>query len=217
MKRDRTKKLKANAKLDVRLPDQLKEEFLARCREEGVSSGAVIRSLIVGYVPDRRRGSPVRLASLKVMMMRRVRWIIGLIAGGTAAATGTLALVFAPSASAEDLRLDYFLEVGKFTVAQGRLLAPFDQPVTSPTTGDENPHHFSVTARPCAPDAQAPCSPDRLILEMVIYREGPQGREIVSTPTLIVHPDNMAAIGIGQQDNRDVTLVLFPVLTRSAD
>lgn len=50
MKRSSIEGLKHNAKLDVRLPDQLKDEFLARCRKEGVSSGAVIRSMMLDYV-----------------------------------------------------------------------------------------------------------------------------------------------------------------------
>ncbi|MBL4544522.1 MAG: hypothetical protein JKP95_00985 [Oceanicaulis sp.] len=64
MKRDRIENLKHNAKLDVRLPDQLKDEFLARCREEGVSSGAVIRSLMIDYVTARPRRWSVMAAGV---------------------------------------------------------------------------------------------------------------------------------------------------------
>ena len=65
MNRDQIESLKANAKLDVRLPDQLKDAFLARCRAEGVSSGAVIRSLILDYLKPRPRLWPAMAARVK--------------------------------------------------------------------------------------------------------------------------------------------------------
>lgn len=111
MKRDRIETLKANAKLDVRLPDQLKDEFLARCREEGVSSGAVIRSLIIGYVLDRPRRWSTRLSWLKEAMMKRFRWTLGAAGAAAVAAMSAAALVFAPTASAEDVHVDFELTI----------------------------------------------------------------------------------------------------------
>jgi hypothetical protein len=85
MKRDRIENLKHNAKLDVRLPDQLKDAFLARCREEGVSSGAVIRSLILDYVTAQPRLLPVMAARLKETIMKRAKWIAGGVGGSATA------------------------------------------------------------------------------------------------------------------------------------
>ncbi|GGB67946.1 ribbon-helix-helix protein, CopG family [Glycocaulis alkaliphilus] len=115
MKRDRIKKLKANAKLDVRLPDQLKEEFLARCREEGVSSGAVIRSLILEYLRTRPRQLSALAEGLKETIMKGHRWVFGGIGAAAAAAMGTAVLLFAPMANAEDVEVGFALRVAEAT------------------------------------------------------------------------------------------------------
>jgi len=101
MKRDQFEGLKHNVKLDVRLPDQLKDEFLARCRNEGVSSGTVLRSMIVDYVAAQPRRSPAMAASLKETLMKRLNWITSVLGGGAVTALAAMSLVFAPSASAE--------------------------------------------------------------------------------------------------------------------
>jgi len=122
MKRDRTKKLKANAKLDVRLPDQLKEEFLARCREEGVSSGAVIRSLILEYLRTRPRRLQALAAGLKETVMKFRKWIVGGIGAAGAAGAGAAALLFAPVANAEDVEVGFalqFAEAGQSSSLSG--------------------------------------------------------------------------------------------------
>ncbi len=106
MKRDQIERLKHNAKLDVRLPDQLKDEFLARCREEGVSSGAVIRSLIIDFVLTRPRPFMARLGKLKETIMKRSKWIAGGV-GGAVAALSAASVVMAPSASADTVQVDY--------------------------------------------------------------------------------------------------------------
>lgn len=141
MKRDRTKKQKANAKLDVRLPDQLKEEFLARCREEGVSSGAVIRSLIVAYLGTRPRLLSAMAAGLKETVMKFRKWIVGGIGAAGAAGAGAVALMFAPMANAEDVEVGFALQVaeagqtsslsGDYRIALGERMMIFleDQPL----------------------------------------------------------------------------------------
>lgn len=96
MKRDRIETLKHNAKLDVRLPDQLKDEFLARCREEGVSSGAVIRSLMIDSGMAQPRRLPVMTAGLQETAVKRSKWIAGGIGGGVFAAMTAMSVVFTP-------------------------------------------------------------------------------------------------------------------------
>jgi hypothetical protein len=111
MKRSSIEGLKHNTRLDVRLPDQLKDEFLARCREEGVSSGAVIRSMILDYVTAQPRRWPAMAAGLKETVVKRSKWIAGGIGGGAAAGLAAMSLLFAPTASAEDVRVDYDLKL----------------------------------------------------------------------------------------------------------
>ncbi|KAA5803519.1 ribbon-helix-helix protein, CopG family [Alkalicaulis satelles] len=158
MKRDRTKKLKANAKLDVRLPDQLKDEFLARCREEGVSSGAVIRSLILEYLRTRPRQLSAMAASLKETMVKTHKWIAGAIGAAAAAAAGTAALLFAPMANAEDVEVGFALrisEAGQSSTASAEIRLPLGQPVMIflEDLPLESQYGLMVQVNTCAADA----------------------------------------------------------------
>lgn len=158
MKRDRTKKLKANAKLDVRLPDQLKEEFLARCREEGVSSGAVIRSLILGYLKTRPRRLQAMAADLKETVMKFRKWIVGGIGAVGAAGAGAAALLFAPVANAEDVEVGFalqFAEAGQTSSASAEIRLPLGEPVMIffDDLPLESQYGLMVRVNTCAADA----------------------------------------------------------------
>ncbi len=111
MKREWIESLKNNTRLDVRLPDQLKDEFLARCRAEGVSSGAVIRSLIIDYLKSPPTQVATWLRQIKETIVKRSKWIAGLTGGAAAAGLAAMSVLFAPMASAEEVRVDYQLRV----------------------------------------------------------------------------------------------------------
>ena len=71
MKRDRIETLKANAKLG-RAPARPAQGRVPRPLPGGsVSSGAVIRSLIIDYLMDRPRRWSTRLSRLKEAIMKR--------------------------------------------------------------------------------------------------------------------------------------------------
>ncbi len=104
MKRDDLENLKHNTKLDVRMPDQLKDEFLARCREEGVSSGSVIRSMVLDYLFTPPHASQNLWRSIKERVMKRAKWIAGGVSGAAIAAVAASGALVAPVASADDLQ-----------------------------------------------------------------------------------------------------------------
>ena len=158
MKRSSIESMKHNAKLDVRLPDQLKDEFLSRCREEGVSSGAVIRSMIIDYVLAQPRRMPAMAVGLKEMIVKRSKWILGGLGGSVVAGLSASSILMAPVASADDMRVDYQLrfsldgEMVSFSGAHE--LGLNDGLIINPANADgEVPVQLVVLPRRCHADA----------------------------------------------------------------
>ena len=205
MKRSSIEGLKANAKLDVRLPDQLKDEFLARCRQEGVSSGAVIRSMILDYVTAQPRRWPAMAAGLKERLMKRSKWIAGGIGGGAATVLAAASLLLAPTASADEyaVALDVHLrEAGEsefrsnwvsstVRLASGEPFR-FDFPTAAP--GDVAEFAVKLTVKPC--EAQTDVCPDGVLdIHLDIIRLA--NEETVFSPRIMVIAGQPAAMQIG--------------------
>ena len=161
MKRDEIEALKHNAKLDVRLPDQLKDEFLARCWEEGVSSGAVIRSLLIDYVKTRPRPVLAWLDQLKEMIVRRSKWIMGGIGGGAATVFAATSLILAPAATAETVSLDVEMDIDDgvepFAFEASHVTSLGEGWMVFPTnTAGEPSYALTVFVRACGGDDHVP-------------------------------------------------------------
>jgi hypothetical protein len=215
MKRDRIENLKHNAKLDVRLPDQLKDEFLARCREEGVSSGAVIRSLILDYVTAQPRHLPDMAARLKETIMKRARWIAGGVGGSVLAGLAAMSFVFAPMANAEDVRVDFELTLGDgqtdLSFSNSYLTELGERLMIIPETEQGGVTHAVVLdVRSCTGDelAQTPqCEVvfEVEIMEVLAYHDNEQGgisvteKRVLSTPVLMGALGRAAMIEIGAE------------------
>lgn len=213
MKRDRVESLKHNAKLDVRLPDQLKDEFLARCREEGVSSGAVTRSLILDYVTARPRLLSVMAARLKETIMKRAKWIAGGVGGSALAGLAAMSFVFAPAASASQIKISYFIEVdrtGDWHVASG--VADIGMASYAITMSEgEQALDFTLRARDCGMEPIAHCSDGQVYIE-IEYQTGDQAPEHHSQAVqLIVEYGAPAGLGLTMPDGRPLSAVFTPV------
>lgn len=214
MKRDRIESLKANAKLDVRLPDQLKDEFLSRCREEGVSSGAVIRSLILDYVTARPRRLPDMAALLKETLMKRVRWIAGGVGAMAAAGMATMSVVFAPMASAEDYAVNFdvqMVERNGFETRRNRMETTVRQDAGEvrrydfPDPGSDEPAPFAIELRviPCE-GTEPQCPKDGLDIQMTIFRA--QDQTVLSTPRFLVVAGESASLAIGGDAGPEISV-----------
>jgi hypothetical protein len=239
MKRDEIETLKHNAKLDVRLPDQLKDEFLARCREEGVSSGAVIRSLIIDYVKTRPRPVLAWLDQLKEMMVRRSKWIAGSLGGAAIAGLAAMSSVFAPLANAEDVEVEFSLQLaetaqssnfwGDYQIAMGEPMMLFfeEHPL-------EGQYGLIIKVSECSPEGVREASdlPDNPscevvweieIFEAVNWHENELGgvsvteKRILATPLLSARREGSVSFEIGSvmQDGTPVERIYGELLLRS--
>lgn len=205
MNRDQIETLKHNAKLDVRLPDQLKNELLTRCREDGVSSGAVIRSLIIGHVSKRPGRWPAWLTGLKERIVTRSRWMLGAAGGGAVAAMSALGLVFAPTASAEDVRVEFELEIaiggeresfsGEHVTAVGERWLLFPQDEAGAAT-----YAVNMLVRACSPD-ELEADPDCEIVfdieffEVLGYEDNQWGGVNITGSRSVAHPTMTGTLG----------------------
>ena len=201
MKRDEIEQLKHNARLDVRLPDQLRDEFLARCREEGVSSGAVIRSMIIDYVTAQPRRWSVMARPVKEAMMRRAKWIAGL-GGGAVTAMAGAGLVLWSSATAEELSVDFDLQVSQDRgdvretnrVASTVVLEAGQRRRFEAPEGDTAPQWaFEITVNRCTGEAEN-CPEGAIDIAMVIERL--EDGSVVSQPRLVVLEGRQAVFEI---------------------
>lgn len=213
MRRDQIERLKHNTRLDVRMPDQLKDEFLARCRQEGVSSGAVIRSLILDYVT--KRPSPW-LTRYKEMIVRRSRWIAG---GASACITAGLAafgIVFAPVASADDytVALDVELrETGEHEIRSNRMASTVQIAIGERLRVDVPPGSNRTEARFAVDMVAMPCPLDLEIcpdqglafdIEIIWLETG----EVISSPRITVETGQLATLDIGQNSRTQISVKL---------
>lgn len=222
MKRDQIDGLKHNARLDVRLPDQFKDEFLARCREEGVSSGAVIRSLMLDHLTRTRRMSAMA-EGLKESAMKRAKWIAGFAAGGAAASLAAASLVFAPTANADEVVLNYFIQLTNLdgtgnSIWQGDFGTELEGPVTVlPLQRYRNdPHSIEVTARPCDERDAPSCD---VIFEIALYSfdlidEGEEGQ--IATRVMTTHFGSGTSFSIDLEDGRTLAGHSVPTVVNDA-
>jgi hypothetical protein len=224
MKRDRIETLKHNAKLDVRLPDQLKDEFLARCREEGVSSGAVIRSLILDYVTAQPRRVPVMAARLKETVMKRAKWIAGGVGGSALAGLAAMSFVFAPTASAEDVKVDYELRLGNgeaelsfshtYVTELGEALMIFPESQNGDIT-----HAVLLNVRACSPEDRETAAECEVvfvveIMEVLDYYNNELGgitvteKRVLSKPVLMGTLGRPALVEVGSEPGEFVRMMM---------
>lgn len=221
MNRDQMESLKHNSKLDVRLPDELKATFLNRCRENGVSSGWVIRSLMFDYM-ERPKSLSARVSGLKELMMRRTKWMAGITSGGLVASLAGASLLFAPSASADEVVLNYFIQLTTpdgtgNSVWQGDFGTDLNGPVTvlPLQRHGSNPHSIEVLARPCDADAAPSCD---VIFEIALYSydlidEGQEGQ--IASRVMTTRFGSGASFAIELEDGRTLAGHSVPVESTS--
>lgn len=94
--------LKHNAKIDVRLPDQLKDEFLERCKQNGVSSGAILRALITQHLDQKQTPHSRPVGRLESVIAKYSKWLLGGLGAAGAATLSAMALLFPPLATADE-------------------------------------------------------------------------------------------------------------------
>lgn len=222
MKRDRIETFKHNAKLDIRLPDQLKDEFLKRCREEGVSSGAVIRSLILDYVTAQPRRLPAMAARLKETVMKRARWIAGGLGGSALAGLAAMSFVFAPTASAEDVKVDFELRLGDgegdLTISNS-YLTEFGEPlmIIPESANGEITHAVVLDVHACTEADRETATGCEVVfevevMEVLAYEPNERGgititeKRVLSTPVLMGALGRPALVEVGHEAGHRVVL-----------
>lgn len=197
MKRDPIKDAKANAKLDVRLPDQLKDEFLVRCREQGVSAGAVIRSLIIDYLRAPSRRWPAMAAGAKETLVKRAKWIAGGAGGAAVAGVAAMSVMVAPLAAAEDVDLDFLLTL---ETDDGSTYAwDWNHPTLLDDTTVLLPDEFPgsrfgirVTVSPCRAESRQLARNCEVVLKLAVLeldtRPGPDGGVVIENEVIVAEP-----------------------------
>jgi hypothetical protein len=217
MKRASIEGLKHNTKLDVRLPDQLKDEFLARCRAEGVSSGAVIRSMIIDYVFAQPRRLPVMAAGLKEMLMTRIKWVAGGVSAMGLAALTAMGLVFPPLAAAEEeLAVAYRIVVRDADQTAWRVvgrLDRFDGEFQVLEFPNEN-LRIAMLAMDCATAEIENCAADQAHIELdvrSIHADGDVSPRIRSSARMIVRKGQSGSIDTSIGEGLRFDAVLTPI------
>ena len=206
MKRASIEGLKHNARLDLRLPDPLNDGSLACCRKEGVSSGEIVRSMILEYGTAQPRRLPIMAASLKEMIVKRSKWIAGLSGGGAAAGLAATSVLLAPAAGAEDYALNFDVqlrEVQAHETRSNRIESTVRLASGEPVRFEfPRPHHgepaqFAVelVGGPCDASVRS-CPENGLDIRMEIIRL--EDNKVLSTPHVIVEAGQPARIEVGQ-------------------
>ncbi len=213
MTRDPYAGLKHNSKLDVRLSDQLKEEFVARCQEEGVSTGTMLRSLIIDYVCAGR--SPWMARAIEAVVAR-IRWVAGAVGAAGAAIIAAVALLFPPLASAgDDLALAYHVvvknEADTAWRAVGRL-EEFDdsfQPVEFPSTDIV----IEVRVHECARERLETCGDDNVLVELNVHANEAvaNGARARHASRMVLTKGQSGAIDTSLGDNLEMQVVFTPM------
>lgn len=100
-------RLKKSETLEVRIPYETKQAFLAACREDGTNASEVVREQVQSYLDSRARPSPEEGRSLVMHLPPNVRRYGPRVAAGGIAAIGLTALAVLPSAADPDFKAQF--------------------------------------------------------------------------------------------------------------
>lgn len=100
-------RLKKSETLEVRIPYETKQAFLAACREDGTTASEVVREQVQSYLDARVRPSPDERRTLVMHLPQNVRRYGPRVAAGGIAAIGLTALAVLPSAADPDFKAQF--------------------------------------------------------------------------------------------------------------
>lgn len=100
-------RLKKSETLEVRIPYETKQAFLAACREDGTNASEVVREQVQSYLDSRARPSPDERRTLVMQLPPNVRRYGPRVAAGGIAAIGLTALAVLPSAADPDFKAQF--------------------------------------------------------------------------------------------------------------
>lgn len=100
-------RLKKSETLEVRIPYETKQAFLAACREDGTNASEVVREQVQSYLDSRARPSPDEKRTIVMQFPPNVRRYGPRVAAGGIAAIGLTALAVLPSAADPDFKAQF--------------------------------------------------------------------------------------------------------------
>jgi len=100
-------RLKKSETLEVRIPYETKQAFLAACREDGTTASEVVREQVQSYLEARLRPSPDERRTVVMHLPQNVRRYGPRVAAGGIAAIGLTALAVLPSAADPDFKAQF--------------------------------------------------------------------------------------------------------------
>src|SRR5262245_35953241 len=99
---DKCRRVKKSETLEVRIPYETKQAFLAACREDGTTASEVVRTSVQTYLDERERPVPQEKRTLIMKLPQPIRRYGLRAAAGGAIAAGFTALAVLPSAASPD-------------------------------------------------------------------------------------------------------------------
>ena len=215
--------LKHNARLDLRLPDPLNDGSLACCRKEGVSSGEIVRSMILEYGTAQPRRLPIMAAGLKEAFVKRSKWIAGGIGGAAATGLAAMSLLFAPTASADDVDVEFalhFAEAARSSSIAGDYTIPLGEPmmIFADDPQLDADYGLIIKVSECPPqDQTARCELDWEIeiFEALDWHENELGgvsvtqKRVLATPQLSAERGGSVSFEIGAEGQDGAPLELI--------
>ncbi len=102
-KQERRNRVKKSETLEVRIPHETKQAFLAACREDGTTASEVVRESVQSCLDKRERPDPKKESTLVMTLPRPMRRYGLRIAASGLAAVGLATFATLPGAAAPDL------------------------------------------------------------------------------------------------------------------
>ncbi len=100
-------RLKKSETLEVRIPYETKQAFLAACREDGTTASEIVREQVQSYLDARVRPSNEERRTIVMQLHPTVRRYGPRVAAGGIAAMGLTALAVLPSAADPDFKAQF--------------------------------------------------------------------------------------------------------------
>jgi Ca2+-binding EF-hand superfamily protein len=100
-------RLKKSETLEVRIPYETKQAFLAACREDGTTASEIVRAQVQSYLDARVRPSHEEKRTIVMQLHPNVRRYGPRVAAGGIAAMGLTALAVLPSAADPDFKAQF--------------------------------------------------------------------------------------------------------------
>lgn len=206
--------------IEVRVPEDLKANFAAVCREQGKSASAAVRDFMISRTANPRRRP---IISKGMALMKNPTFSIPALLGLPVLAAAFFSWI--PAVAADDVELMFEVSIENASSHQGvsgLINLDYGSPAVyrlSPVQDEAGTYFYdvAVVARPCTDNGDVMCASENVLIEVEIVRHDETGEQVMASPRLQARYDGSAAMRVEPVDGFSVSIEVHANHPRQPD